>query len=139
MTTNTSTPTTINTGTIDLADPASVIDAWLVGYAEPDLATRQQLISQTWIDGGALIDPPFDGVGHQAISGMVDVLLTHYAGHTFRRTTSIDVHHGFARYGWELAAADGTVAVAGTDIARLADDGKLAQVVGFFGPLEPVQ
>ena len=94
------------------------------------------MIAQTWATDGALIDPPFDGVGHEAISGMVDVVLTHYAGHTFRRTTKVDAHHGYARYGWELVGPDGTVAVAGTDVARFAADGTLAQVVGFFGPLD---
>ena len=67
---------------------------------------------------------------------MVDVVLTHYAGHTFRRTTKVDAHHGYARYGWELVGPDGAVAVAGTDVARFAADGRLAQVVGFFGALD---
>ena len=133
MTTDTNTTTA---PAVDLADPTSVIDAWLVGYAEPDLARRQQIIQQAWIEAGTLIDPPFDGTGHEALSGMVDVLLTHYARHTFRRTTKVDIHHGYARYGWELVGPDGAVAVGGTDIARFADDGKLAHVVGFFGALD---
>jgi hypothetical protein len=128
--------TDTRTPTVDLADPTSVIDAWMVGYAEPDTELRRQLIEQTWIADGVLIDPPFDGTGHDALAGMVDVVLTHYAGHTFRRTTKVDIHHGFARYGWELVGPDGAVAVAGIDVARFADNGKLAQVVGFFGPLE---
>ena len=52
------------------------------------------------------------------------------------RGMSLDEHHGYARYGWALVAADGTVAVAGTDIATLDDDGRLVKVVGFFGELE---
>jgi hypothetical protein len=67
---------------------------------------------------------------------MVDVVLTHYAGHTFRRTTKVDAHHVYARYAWELVAPDGTVAVAGLDVATFAPDGRLARTVGFFGPLE---
>ena len=66
---------------------------------------------------------------------MVDVVLTHYAGHTFRRTTAVDTHHDRARYGWELVAGDGTVAVSGTDFVELDADGKLARIVGFFGDL----
>ena len=58
---------------------------------------------------------------------MVDVVLTHYAGHTFRRTTEVDAHHAFARYGWELVGPDGTVAVAGTDIVETDDDGRLTR------------
>lgn len=140
MTNTTTTPSTTNPATrqtpIDLADPTSVVDAWLVAYAQPDLAQRRQSIQQIWAADGTLIDPPFDGAGHEALSGMVDVVLTHYAGHTFRRTTRVDLHHGYARYGWELVGPDGAVAVGGTDIARFGDDGRLTQVVGFFGALD---
>lgn len=134
--TNTNTNNTITT-TLDLTDPASVVDAWLVTYTDADVARRQEMIAQIWTPEAALVDPPFDGTGHDAISGMVDVVLTHYAGHTFRRTTKVDAHHGFARYGWEMVGPDGAVALAGTDVARLDATGKLAGVVGFFGALEP--
>lgn len=136
----TNTDTKAHTGTpttnIDRADPTSVVDAWLTAYAEPDVAVRRALIAQTWTTDGKLVDPPFEGTGHDELSGLADVVLTHYAGHTFRRTTKVDAHHGFARYGWELVGPDGSVAVAGLDVIRLADDGKLAGAVGFFGPLE---
>src|ERR1700712_5082901 len=128
--------TTTDSPTVDLADPTSVVDAWLIGYAESDVTRRQALIAQTWAADGRLVDPPFEGTGHAELSGLVDAVLTHYAGHTFRRTTKVDAHHGFARYGWELVGPDGTVAVAGTDIVRFAPDGRLAGVVGFFGALE---
>ena len=61
------------------------------------------------------------------------------AAHTFRRTTGIDEHHGVARYGWELVAADGAVAVGGTDIAEIGDDGRLVRVTGFFGDLPALE
>lgn len=133
----TNTHTQTHTGTqVDVSDLTSVVDAWLTAYAEPDVAARQALIAQTWTADGKLVDPPFEGTGHAELSGLADVVLTHYAEHTFRRTTKVDAHHGFARYGWELVSPDGAVAVAGLDVIRLADDGKLAGAVGFFGALE---
>lgn len=53
----------------------------------------------------------------------------------FRRTSIVDQHHDAARYEWELVAPDGTISVTGTDFVRLASDGRLATVVGFFGPV----
>ena len=82
-----------------------------------------------------MIDPPFDGTGPAAIADMVDAVLQHYPGHRFERTTAVDAHHEFARYGWALVAADGTPAVQGYDIVQLDGDGKLARIVGFFGDL----
>jgi hypothetical protein len=118
-----------------MSDLASIIDAHLAGYCEPDPAVRAELLAKAWVADGELIDPPFDGRGRDEIAAMVDVVLTHYAGHTFRRTTAVDTHHDRARYGWELVAGDGTVAVAGTDFVELDADGKLARIVGFFGDL----
>jgi len=110
-----------------------VVDAHLAGYCEPDPDRRLELLSAAWSTGGRLIDPPFDGTGPTGIAEMVDAVLAHYPAHTFRRTTAIDAHHEYGRYGWDLVAPDGTVAVGGTDFVTVGDDGKLTTIVGFFG------
>lgn len=111
------------------------VDTHLRAYCEPDPDRRADLLAAAWAPTGTLIDPPFDGEGLDAIAAMVDVVLTHYAGHTFRRTTDVDAHHTFGRYGWELVGPDGAVAVTGTDIVEIDDDGRLTRIVGFFGEL----
>jgi hypothetical protein len=45
------------------------------------------------------------------------------------------MHHEHLRFAWRLVAPDGTIAVAGIDVADVAPDGRLARVVGFFGDL----
>lgn len=126
------TNTTNDTITTDLQ---RVLDAHLAAYCEPDAARRAGLVAQAWSEAGALVDPPFEGTGHAEIAAMADGVLAHYPGHTFRRTTAIDAHHTFARYGWQLVGPDGAVAVAGTDVVEFADDGRIARIVGFFGDL----
>ncbi len=111
------------------------IDTHLAAYGEADAARRSTLIGEVWHPDGQLLDPPFDGTGHDAIAAMTDIVLTHYPAHTFRRTTAVDAHHGFARYGWELVGPDGSVAVTGIDVVELAADGRLGRIVGFFGDL----
>jgi hypothetical protein len=112
-----------------------IIDAHLAAYGEPDDTRRAALVKELWAADGSLIDPPFDGTGHDAVTGLGAILQQHYAGHTFRRTTAVDAHHGVARYGWELVAPDGTAILAGTDVADIDDTGALRRVVGFFGPM----
>lgn len=124
------TNTTTNTTTTELTD---LIDTHLAAYGEADADRRASLVAEVWSADGSLIDPPFDGTGHEAIAAMTDVVLAHYPGHTFRRTTAVDSHHAFARYGWELLAPDGGVALAGTDIVELAPDGRVGRIIGFFG------
>ena len=114
-------------------DTTRIVDTYLAGYCEPDAARRALLVAEAWSTNGELFDPPFEAAGHGGIAALTDVVLAHFPAHTFRRTTGVDAHHTFARYGWELVAADGTVAVAGTDVVEFAADGRLARVVGFFG------
>ncbi|MGZ4702345.1 MAG: nuclear transport factor 2 family protein [Ilumatobacteraceae bacterium] len=112
------------------------IDSHLEAYALADVDRRNALVAANWNVEGELTDPPLGGRGHAEISALADVVLTHYADHRFERTTAVDAHHGFARYGWSLVGPDRTVAVSGTDFVEFDDDGKLLRIIGFFGPLE---
>ena len=55
-----------------------------------------------------------------------------------RRTSGLDSHHDHHRFGWELAAADGTVAVEGIDVAEIGPDGRFVRITGFFGALPEI-
>lgn len=122
-----------DTTTLDPQTLTTTIDTHLEAYGEPDPVRRAELIATVWTDGGRLADPPFEGIGHDGISALSEVVFEHFPDHSFRRTTGIDAHHGVARYGWELVGPDGAVAVGGMDIAEVDDTGRLVRVTGFFG------
>jgi Uma2 family endonuclease len=122
----------------DTTSITATIDQHLEAYALADADRRNTLIAQAWNADGELLDPPLEGRGHAEISALADVVLTHYAGHEFKRTTAVDSHHGFARYGWDLVGPDASVAVSGIDVVEFDEAGKLRRIVGFFGPLESV-
>lgn len=120
-------------GAVDeLARTTALVDRALGAYCDPDVARRQAAIADVWAADGELLDPPLEGRGHAALSGLADALLTHFPAHAFRRTSAVDLHHGHATYSWELVAPSGDVALAGTDFAALAPDGQLQRIVGFF-------
>ena len=53
------------------------------------------------------------------------------------RTSAGDLHHGLARFGWQLLRADGSRLPEGLDIAQLSADGlRIESIVGFFGALK---
>jgi hypothetical protein len=114
-----------------------IIDAHLVAYCNPDEAKRLQQLQQIWRPEGRLIDPPLAASGHEAISALAAQLLTQFPGHTFARTTTVDSHHDFARYGWKLQDPQGNTVLEGVDFASFDDSGRIAQVVGFFGAQPP--
>jgi hypothetical protein len=130
--------TTETTTTSPIDTSSATIDSHLEAYALADVDRRNALVAANWNADGELLDPPLEGRGHAEISALADMVLTHFAGHRFERTTVVDAHHGYARYGWDLIGPDGAVSVSGTDIVQFDEAGKLLRIVGFFGPLEPL-
>jgi hypothetical protein len=122
-----------------MTDHTETINVHLDAYAEPDRTRREELLARAWTADGELFDPPMDGSGVAGISALTDIVLTHYPEHRFRLASAVDDHHHFARYAWDLVAPDGVVAVSGTDVAEFAVDGRLRRIVGFFGPLQPIE
>ena len=118
-----------------MSDLTATVDTYLAAWNETDPARRAELVEQVWAPDGTLTDPPLAASGHAGISDMHGALQGQFPGHRFRRTSGVDEHHGFARYGWELVGPDGAVALAGTDVGRLAEDGRLHSITGFFGDL----
>ncbi len=131
----------MTTITIDTSgiDAAATVDAYLAAFGEPDPVRRRRLIGDAFGPEGPLTDPPLAAAGHDGLDEMFAIAQSHYVAHTFRRTSGVDIHHGFARYEWELVSPDGDVAVTGTDFARLDDNARLADVVGFFGPIPELE
>jgi hypothetical protein len=118
-----------------MTDIATTVDAYLAGYGEPDADRREALMHQAFTDEATLIDPPLEGRGRAGIVSMAATVQSLYPGHRFRRASAIDEHHGFARYAWQLLTPDDTVALSGLDVVEVAEDGRIRQVVGFFGDL----
>ena len=118
-----------------MTDITDTIDTYLAMWNEEDDTKRAALIERAWTTDARYRDPLLEADGHDGLDAMVTTVHTQYAGHRFRRTSGVDAHHDTARFGWELVAPDGSVTVAGIDVARLADDGRLDAITGFFGPL----
>jgi hypothetical protein len=122
----------------DTMNPTAVADRHLAAYGEPDPIRRRALLEAAWVPGGALVDPPLDAAtGHEQLDDLFATVQSHYPDHRFQRTTAVDVHHQFGRYGWELVAPDGSVVFGGVDVVDFAPDGRLSRVVGFLGELAP--
>ena len=112
-----------------------VVDAYLASLGEPDANKRSALISESWTAGGRYVDPARDVRGAAEMDATIEGVQEHTPGATFRRTTAIDSHHEYLRFGWEMLAGDGSVALSGIDIGVVAEDGKLRTITGFFGDL----
>jgi hypothetical protein len=118
---------------MNLSAIESMIDRHLAAYCDSDVARRAEAIREIWAADGRLVDPPLEAHGHQGIADQAATLLSQFPQHRFERSTAVDAHHNFLRYGWRLRGPDGTAVLEGVDFAELDVDGRLARVVGFFG------
>jgi len=118
---------------------ATLVDGWLATYSDPDAARRLRAIRESWNAEGRLVDPPLEARGHQGISDQAATLLAQFPGHRFERSSAIDAHHQFLRYGWKLVDASGAAVLEGLDVMELDVDGRIARVVGFFGAQPPAR
>lgn len=116
-------------------DLASVIDQYVAMWNETDPDRRSKYLAAAFAEDGRHVDPVLDATGHADLAEMVAGVQAQFPDHTLRRTSAVDAHHDQVRFAWELSGPDGTVAVAGTDIANLAPDGRLRLVTGFWGDL----
>lgn len=125
----------MSTETTPETDVTSLVDTYIASLNEQDDAARHKLVEQSWTPDAHYLDPLQDETGHAGVGAIAPRVEQHYPGHRFRRTTAVDAHHDQLRFGWEMVGPDGTVAIAGIDVGRLADDGRLRSIVGFFGEL----
>ncbi len=122
-----------------MSDLTTTVDTYFSAWNETDAEQRAALIEQVWAPEGRLIDPPLTGEGHQGISEMIAIAHGQFPGCKFRRVSAVDTHHDQLRVAWELVAPDGGVAVAGTDVGEVDDQGRLVRMVGFFGPIPAIE
>jgi SnoaL-like protein len=118
-----------------MSDVTATVDTYLAMWNETDAARRAEHIGRAWAKDGRYVDPMLEAEGHAALDEMVQGVQARFPGHRFRRVSGVDAHHGELRFGWELAAPDGAVVVAGIDVGEVAPDGRLRRITGFFGGL----
>jgi hypothetical protein len=114
-------------------DATTTIERYIAVWNETDPANRQALIAATWSDDAIYRDPMMAGDGAAGIDAMIAGVQARFPGLVFRLTGPVDAHGAYARFTWTAGAGpDAEPVIAGTDFAELAEDGRLASVVGFL-------
>ncbi|MEM9279403.1 MAG: nuclear transport factor 2 family protein [Pseudomonadota bacterium] len=105
-------------------------DAWL----ESDEDKRRQLLEFAWADNGVYQDPSAEAIGREALIRHIGGLHEHQPGARVELTSGYSEHHGKILFTWQFVKADGEITIKGFDFGTLDEDGRLIQIVGFFGP-----
>lgn len=116
-----------------MTDTTTLVDRYLDIWNERDAGRRAAMIGQTWTEDATYLDPLMRGERADGIDAMIAAVQTQFPGHEFRQIGKTDGHNDVVRFSWELVnTADGARLIAGTDVANVADDGRLRSVTGFL-------
>ncbi|MFF7356896.1 MULTISPECIES: nuclear transport factor 2 family protein [Streptomyces] len=111
---------------------ARYFEAWNATGAD----TLTKTVAAAWSEDGTYTDPLADVRGHEAIAAVIRAAHEQFPGFEFKLAGDVDGNHHIARFSWELVStADGSAPVAGSDVITLAEDGRIASVLGFLDRL----
>ncbi|MDD9237224.1 nuclear transport factor 2 family protein [Enterobacter roggenkampii] len=113
----------------------AIIDRYCEAWSDPEPAARAAALAEVWAQDARYTDPRADAYGTEALLEHIASVLAQRPGARVVRTSAVQLHHGFARFAWQVIEADGTRLPEGLDIAMVGEDGRITQIIGFFGPL----
>lgn len=118
-----------------MPDPERLVDLYCQAWFCPDPETRRSLLAQAVEQDVTYVDPTVSIVGIASLASHIDRVVEARPGFWLERTTVVDHHHDVLRFGWVQRGANGFRGAESIDVCRLSRQGKLADIIGFFGPL----
>lgn len=115
-----------------MIDPTGIATTYLELWNDPDDGSRRTRLTDGWAVDARYVDPMMAGDGREGIAEMIAGARAQFPGHAFSLCGTPDGHGRFARFSWTLAPSDGPVVAGGTDVVRLDDTGRIAEVIGFL-------
>ncbi|MFM0342276.1 nuclear transport factor 2 family protein [Paraburkholderia fungorum] len=112
-----------------------IVSTYCAAWNEKDEVARTAMLEKAWGDSGVYEDPT--GVvppGRASLHAHIGAFHQAYADARIVRTSGADQHHGKIYFTWQMVMPDGTVAIDGRDFGELDASGRIAHIIGFFGP-----
>ena len=116
-----------------------VIDAYVDAWNEPSADKRGTLLAEAMTEQSGYVDPNVECESRSVLDEYIGEVLRKHPGRRIVLTSEVDVHHSYCRFHWQLVKADGTRGQESVDFVEFAGDGRIARVIGFFGPLAPAE
>lgn len=113
---------------------SEIIDAYMAAWNEPNEARRDALLRQCWAEDGVYTDPGVYLVGATALSARIEQKQRERPDARLVLLSAVDAHHGRFRFHWRLINANGGPGPKSVDFGQFGADGRIALMVGFFGP-----
>jgi hypothetical protein len=118
-------------------DATEIITTYGAAWVEPDEQARRALLDKAWADDGTYSDPTGSADGRDALVAHIGGFQAMMPGHTIDNASGVDTRDNVFRFAWVMRNGS-EVVLEGMDYGEFADDGRIAKIVGFFGPFPPV-
>jgi hypothetical protein len=114
------------------AGAQALVARYIEMWNEPSPAARAALIEQTLTDSATYVDPMASTEGAEQLNALIDAVQEQFTGYRFTLHSGPEIHHNCVRFSWALGTDASTPAAVGTDVAELAEDGRMCNVIGFL-------
>lgn len=114
-------------------DLQQALTSYVAAWNEADPGKRLELLERCWSDGGRYMDPAGTAHGREQLSGYIGQFHDRMPGARIELISGASEHNARIYFKWQLITADGIVKIDGVDFGSIARDGRLQEIVGFFG------
>lgn len=116
------------------ANAAATADGWFAAWTEPDAATRRAAFAAVAADSVTFQDRYACVAGLDDLAAHAGAVQQFFPGVRLERSGDPQHCQGTLLCGWIARRADGAEAGRGTNVFRLAPDGRIAGAVGLWAP-----
>jgi hypothetical protein len=114
--------------------PLPAFEHYFTMWNETDVSLVRGHLDQAVTEDFVFCDPLHHHVGRDALEENVREFRHQYPHAQISVSSGFDSHHDRYRYTWKITVR-GKVFVTGFDAVRVDENGRLARIDGFFGPL----
>lgn len=114
-------------------DLTALIDRYCAAWREKDPVARAAILAAVWHEEGRYCDPNAEVTGRAALSELIGAVQARFPGGEVQRLSGVDAHHDCFRFTWTMTLGEGKQLPESIDFGRLAADGRIAEITGFFG------
>jgi len=114
-------------------DLQQVLSSYAAAWNEADPVKRITLLERCWSDAGHYMDPAGTANGREQLSAYISEFHKRMPGARIELISGASEHNSRIYFKWQLVTGDGIVKIDGVDFGSVSKDGRLQEIVGFFG------
>jgi len=117
-----------------MSDYPASFDHMLAAWNGSDPSSVREHLEKALTKDVHFLDPSIDVTGIDGFEANVHEVHARLPGAAYSRTSGVDAHHHLYRYAWAIHQ-NGELLLPGFDVVETDPSGRIARVLGFFGPL----